>query len=334
MIRWLIYVATFALAAGLAAWLTPLVRDAALRFGIVDAPDGRLKTHAEPVAYLGGLAIFLAFLLSLALTVPFEKEVLALLLSASIVVLVGLVDDLGSLPPWTKLAGQAVAVAVLLKSGIFIRLVVLPPWLAIALSVVWLLAVANAFNLIDIMDGLSAGTAAVAAAALLVVADWNGRTTAAMILAALAGSCAGFLRLNFEPARIYMGDAGSLFLGLMLGALAMDNAYTAVNDLAAVAPALILGVPLFDMLFVMYVRWRRGMPVMLGSPDHVALRLRKWRLTTRQTVVVSYAVTALLGAAAVAMSLVPLAAAGTILAGLALAALGAGILLRRIDMSL
>ncbi len=128
------------------------------------------------------------------------------------------------------------------------------------------------------MDGLSAGTAAVAAAALFAAAVLSGRHESATLLAGLCGACLGFLRLNFEPARIYMGDAGSLLLGLLLGALAMNNGYTENNRLAALAPGLILGVPLFDMLFVMYVRRRRGLPVMLGSPDHVALRLRKWRL--------------------------------------------------------
>jgi UDP-GlcNAc:undecaprenyl-phosphate GlcNAc-1-phosphate transferase len=144
----------------------------------------------------------------------------------------------------------------------------------------------------------------------------------------------GFLAHNFEPARIYMGDTGSLFVGLLLGALAMNDAYTEHNPLAALAPALILGVPLFDMLFVMYVRWRRGLPVMLGSPDHVALRLRKWRLTTRQTVVMSYAVTALLSAAAIAMSSLTLVGAAIVLAGVVIAALSLGWFLRRIDMSL
>jgi UDP-GlcNAc:undecaprenyl-phosphate GlcNAc-1-phosphate transferase len=154
------------------------------------------------------------------------------------------------------------------------------------------------------------------------------------MLAALVGSCVGFLRYNLEPARIYMGDTGSLFLGLSLGALAMNNAYTEVNELAAVAPALILGVPLFDMLFVMYVRKRRGLPVMLGSPDHVALRLRSWRLTTRQTVLVSYAVSAALGAAAVVMSTVRLTVAAGILAGVSVSAVVLVFLLQRIDMRL
>jgi UDP-GlcNAc:undecaprenyl-phosphate GlcNAc-1-phosphate transferase len=125
-----------------------------------------------------------------------------------------------------------------------------------------------------------------------------------------------------------------MFLGLLLGALAMDNAYTRRNVVGALAPVLVLGLPLFDMLFVMYVRRRRGLPVMLGSPDHFALRLRKWRLSTKQTVVLSYAVTGLLGAAALGITLLPLNAAVGVLAGVAAVALGAGLLLRRIDMSL
>jgi UDP-GlcNAc:undecaprenyl-phosphate GlcNAc-1-phosphate transferase len=330
----LLQLLTFVLAAGLATWLTPRVRDAAVRFGIVDRPDGGLKSQKEPVAYLGGVAIYLSFLLALALTVQFSRETLGLLLAGSIVVLIGLVDDLGSLRPWTKLAGQAVAVVVLVKSGIYIKLTFLPPAVAIGLSLVWLLACTNAFNLIDIMDGLSAGTAIVAAFGLIVVATLCGNHDAALVLAALAGSCLGFLRYNFEPAKIYMGDCGSLFLGLMLGATAMNNAYTKTNRLAAVAPALILGVPLFDMLFVMYVRHRRGLPVMLGSPDHVALRLRKWRLTTKQTVLLSYAATAFLGVAALGLSAASVTGATWILGGVAVVALGTAAWLKTIDMSL
>lgn len=334
MIRWAIYPAAFATAVVLSLWLTPRMRAAALRFGIVDRPDGRLKQQREPVPYLGGLAIYLAFLLAVAATFRFGEEVLGLLLAGSIVVLLGLVDDLGQLGPWTKLAGQLVAVLVLVKSGVYIQLGFVPPVVAIPLTILWLLAITNAFNLIDIMDGLSVGTAVVASLSLFVVAEWNGRTMAATVLAALAGSCLGFLRYNFEPARIYMGDAGSMFIGLMLGALAMINAYTDRNRVAALAPALILGVPLFDMVFVMYVRWRRGLPVMLGSPDHVALRLRRWRLSVRQTVVLSYGVTAVLGAAAVGMSLLPAIGALAVVGGIVAAGLVAALFLRRIDMGM
>jgi UDP-GlcNAc:undecaprenyl-phosphate GlcNAc-1-phosphate transferase len=174
----------------------------------------------------------------------------------------------------------------------------------------------------------------VAAVVLLLIADLDGGVVAATLLAGVAGSCLGFLRYNFEPARIYMGDTGSMFLGMTLGALAMDNAYTHSSTLGAIAPALILGVPLFDMLFVMYIRHRRGLPVMLGSPDHVALRLRKWRLSTRQTVVLSYSVTGVLGLVALGLTLFPLMWAVALLGGTAVIALAAGIWLRTIDMSL
>jgi UDP-GlcNAc:undecaprenyl-phosphate GlcNAc-1-phosphate transferase len=334
MTRGLHQLISFLVAAAVSLWLTPRVREAAVRFGIVDRPDGHLKGQKEPVAYLGGLSIFLAFLLALAMTVQFSQEMLGLLLAGSIVVLIGLVDDLGSLRPWTKLAGQAVAVMVLVKSGIFIKLTFIPKPAAVALSILWLLACTNAFNLIDIMDGLSAGTAMTASVGLIVVANLGGNADAALVLAALAGACLGFLRYNFEPAKIYMGDCGSLFLGLMLGAAAMNNAYTKTNRIASVAPALILGVPLFDMLFVMYIRKRRGMPVMLGSPDHVALRLRKWRLTTRQTVVGSYAATLALGIAAVGMSAASPAGAAWILAGVVTVGLATAAWLKTIDMSL
>ncbi|MBD3868433.1 MAG: undecaprenyl/decaprenyl-phosphate alpha-N-acetylglucosaminyl 1-phosphate transferase [Acidobacteria bacterium] len=334
MSPWLTYLLAFILAAIFSLGLTPRMLNAALKFGIVDAPDGALKGHRRPVPYLGGLAIYLAFLLSLAGTVKFDGQVLGILLAGSILVVIGLVDDLGQIGPWTKLAGQLVAVVVLLKSGIFIQLVILPLWISLPVSILWLLAVTNAFNLIDIMDGLSAGTAIIAALALLVMAHLGGLITAAVILAALAGACAGFLKYNFQPARIYMGDSGALFIGLLLGALAMNNAYTERNTVAALAPAIILGVPLFDMLFVMYIRYRRGMSVMLGSPDHVALRLRKWRFSTRQTVVISYAVTALLGVAAIAMSLGSRDQALAVLCGLAVAALICAVLFKRIDMSL
>ena len=329
------YAIVFALALVLSLYATPLMRAAAIRFGIVDRPDGRLKRQALPVPYLGGIAIYLAFLLALTATLRFDSnEVLGLLLAGAIVVILGLIDDFGVLTPGVKLAGQVVAVLTLIKASIFIKLSFLPPWLAVVLSFVWLLAITNAFNIIDVMDGLAAGVGAVGAAVLFLVAASSGRETNAVLLAALCGSLAGFLRYNFAPARIYMGDTGSMFLGLMLGALAMNNSYTRNNLVASLAPVVILGVPIFDMLFVMYIRRRRGMPVMRGSPDHFALRLRKWRLSTRATVLLSWGVTSALGALAIVMMLSPAAVALAILGGIVTAAAGMGIVLNRIDMSL
>jgi UDP-GlcNAc:undecaprenyl-phosphate GlcNAc-1-phosphate transferase len=325
----------FALAVIISLYATPLMREAAVRFGIVDRPDGRLKRQPEPVPYLGGIAIYLSFLLALTATLRFDStEVLGLLLAGAIAVILGLIDDFGVLSPGAKLAGQVVAVLTLMNASIYIKLSFLPPWLAVALSFLWLLAITNAFNIIDVMDGLAAGVAAAAAAILFLVAVVNGRQTYALLLAALCGALLGFLRSNFEPARIYMGDTGSMFIGLMLGALSMNNSYTRVNLVASMAPVVILGVPIFDMLFVMYVRYRRGIPVMLGSPDHFALRLRRWRLSTRQTALASYAATLLLGLLAISMMLSGTAVALGILGGIALASLGLALFLRRIDMAL
>ncbi|MBI4169319.1 MAG: undecaprenyl/decaprenyl-phosphate alpha-N-acetylglucosaminyl 1-phosphate transferase [Acidobacteria bacterium] len=329
------YLVAFALAATIALYTTPLMRQAAIRFGIVDRPDGRLKRQEAPVPYLGGLAIYLSFILALTATRRFDStEVLGLLLAGAIVVILGLIDDFGVLSPGAKLAGQVVAVLTLINSSIYIKLGFLPPWAAIALSFLWLLAIINAFNIIDVMDGLAAGVAAGSAFILFLIAAFNGRQTYAILLAALCGSLLGFLRYNFAPARIYMGDAGSMFIGLMLGALGMNNSYTRENLVASLAPVVILGVPIFDMLFVMYVRFRRGLPVMLGSPDHFALRLRKWRLSTRQTVLGSWAATLLLGALAIGMMLSGAATALAILVAIVLASTGLGFFLRRIDMSL
>jgi UDP-GlcNAc:undecaprenyl-phosphate GlcNAc-1-phosphate transferase len=131
-----------------------------------------------------------------------------------------------------------------------------------------------------------------------------------------------------------MGDTGSLFVGLMLGALAMNNAYTRANLVASLAPAVILGIPIFDMLFVMYIRHRRGLPVMRGSPDHFALRLRKWRLSTRQTALASWGATLILGLLGIGMMAGSAAAALSILAGLGFSAIALGLVLKRVDMSL
>jgi UDP-GlcNAc:undecaprenyl-phosphate GlcNAc-1-phosphate transferase len=326
---------SFCLSVALSLWFVPRVRGAAIRIGFVDRPDGRLKQQREPVAYLGGLAVYISFLVSLALSFGFSQEVLGLLLASALVVVFGLIDDLGALTPWVKLAGQALACLVLIRSGIHIKLDLLPFWAAVPLTVLWLLATTNAFNLIDVMDGLSAGIAAIAALTILVLTATAGRIVPSIMCAALAGSLIGFLRYNSEPATIYLGDTGSQFIGLMLGALAMNNSVTERNLVAALAPIVILGVPLFDMLFVMHVRQLRGLPVMLGSPDHVALRLRKWRLTTRQTVLASYGASALLGAAGLLLTRLPSdQAALWFLLGLMTAGCAVALWLKRIDMTL
>ena len=287
----------FFLAYFLALVGTPMAREAALRFGVVDRPDGKLKNHDGPVAYLGGLAVFTAFLLSIGMTFEFDAELLALLLASTIVTMVGLVDDFGALTPKPKAIGQVVAVFVLLKAGIMVQVAFIPFWVRLIITVLWLVGLSNAFNLVDIMDGLAAGLGVIAATFLLVVALLNGRFMVAAFTVAMIGALLGFLRSNFYPANIYLGDCGSLFIGLTLGALAMVMDYTHYNPLGWLAPLYILAVPLVDTLFVVVLRIRAGRKIYYGSPDHFPLRIRR-RLDgwTAGTVVVSYAVAVVFGA--------------------------------------
>ena len=332
--QWLLVALSGLLAALLAHLLAPVAMGVARQYGLVDRPDGRLKRQAEAVPYLGGAAVYLAFLVTLGITYSFSREVLALLLAGTMIVLLGLVDDIGAISPRAKFLGQALAVLVLMKAGILIQIVWLPWGVAWPLTLVWMVGITNAINLIDIMDGLATGVALVGALALLAVALINGNHQIAILTATLAGSLAGFVGHNFQPARIYLGDTGSLFIGLNLGALAMIGRYTEHSALGILAPLVILGVPIFDTLFVMYIRRRRGVSMFLGSPDHVALRLRRWRLSVRQTVAASYAAAALLGAGGVAIMLLDARGALSVVGGLAAAALGLALWLKRIDMGL
>jgi UDP-GlcNAc:undecaprenyl-phosphate GlcNAc-1-phosphate transferase len=328
-----LYLLTFILALLLSLYGVPIARQAALKYGIVDSPDGRLKHQREPVPYFGGMAIYLAFLISLAFTFEFRHDVLGIVLGGTIVVMLGLIDDFGVLTPWTKLAGQLLAVFVLIKSGIRIEIAAFPEWLDLVLTVVWMVGLINAFNLLDIMDGLSAGVGAVSASGLLIVALLQGDQTIAFMLVALIGSLLGFLKYNWHPARIYMGDTGAMFIGLLLGAMAMIGKYPSDHPLSLLAPVFILGVPIFDTIFVMYIRYRRGLPIFWGSPDHIAIRLRHWGLSVPQIVITSYVATAVVGVIGLAMLSVSLEVGWVLCAGTAGALLLVTMMLKKVDVS-
>jgi UDP-GlcNAc:undecaprenyl-phosphate/decaprenyl-phosphate GlcNAc-1-phosphate transferase len=326
------YGAAFLLSFVFALYWTPLMRKAALQLGIMDRPDGKLKKHDDAVPYFGGIAVYSAFLLTVGLLTDFGHETLGLLLSGSIALMVGLIDDFGVLHPAQKLAGQTLAALVLVKSGTYIKLTFLPVWLAIPLTILWILAVTNALNIIDIMDGLASGVSVIAALSIAIANFMSGRNSIAFLSIVLAGAVLGFLRHNFHPAKIYLGDAGSLFIGFMLAALSMNAGYTRVNLLAVISPVLILGIPLFDLFLVMYIRWRSGNPVMKGSPDHFALRLRRCKLSVRETAITTYIIGVLLSGGALIVSQIPLEWAVATMGGmLSLAGLSA-YLLMKVDM--
>jgi UDP-GlcNAc:undecaprenyl-phosphate GlcNAc-1-phosphate transferase len=311
----------------------PMARRAAMDFGVVDRPDGNLKTHGGAVPYLGGLAVFLAFLLSLGLIFELDHELLALLLASTIVMTLGLIDDFGVLTPRAKVLGQLVAVFVLLRAGVAVQVAVFPEWAQVLVTVLWLVGLSNAFNLLDIMDGLASGVAVVAGTALLVVAALNGRWVIAAFAVALLGALLGFLRFNFTPASIYLGDCGSLFIGLALGALAMVMNYTDRNPVGFIAPLIILALPIADTAYVTVLRLRAGRKVYHGSPDHFPLRLRrKLGGNTRATVLWIYGVAVVMGAAGVVVTFLDPKQTAALVGVLAALGLGLLIWLARVDM--
>ncbi len=267
---------------------TPVARAAAMRFGVVDQPDGRLKTQRDPVPYLGGLALYLAVLIPLCLFYTFDKSVLSILLAGTLVLLLGLIDDFGVLTPAAKFTGQFIAAVVLIKGDILIRVEAFPPYVNLFLTLIWIIGMTNAMNIIDIMDGLAAGISLVSAIFLFVVAVMNKHYMIAMFTVTLIGSLAGFLPYNFRPAKIYMGDTGSMFLGMTLGTLAILGDYTHQNKLAYLNPLLVFGVAIFDTLYVMLLRALKGKSMFLGSRDHFAVRLKAAGWSTAKIVLTSY----------------------------------------------
>lgn len=286
--------AAFLLSLLVSLYLTPIFRDAARRFGIVDAPDGKLKIQEDPVPYLGGVAVFAAVLFPVSLFLHFSDKVSGLLLACSIIVLLGLIDDIGRLSPRVKLLVQLVAVFLMMKSGIRVRIEAFPPLLCVALTFLWMIVMTNGFNLIDVMDGLAAGVATVSALALAVVFVLQGEQMGLTLCLSLVGALLGFLRFNRPPAQIYLGDTGSLLIGFLLGGLALEGDYTEKNPYGWFTAVAVFAVPLFEILFVSCLRSRRGVSIFSGSRDHFSLRLRRWRLTRGQTLSASC------GAAAIA----------------------------------
>lgn len=325
---------TLAISFFVAFYTTPVARDAARRFGIMDNPDGGLKRQPSSTPYFGGLAIYLSFLVGISTVYEFNAQILGILLGGSIIVVVGLIDDLGTISPGAKLAGEVIAIFVLVKSGIKLDIVFIPETIQLFFTFVWMVLMINAFNLIDVMDGLSAGVALIGSLFLCAVSIINGNIPIAILSISLVGALLGFIPYNYHPASIYMGDCGSLLIGFLLGAFSMIGRYTSHNRIAFVVPAIILGVPLFETFFVSYIRFRRGKPIMKGSRDHFALRLRKWRLNTRQTVAVSYMVSIICGFFGISIMM---GRTGVALASLViffLMLILTGIWLKKIDMTM
>ncbi|TET83263.1 undecaprenyl/decaprenyl-phosphate alpha-N-acetylglucosaminyl 1-phosphate transferase [candidate division TA06 bacterium] len=284
-----LHLLSFLISAGLALMFTPIMRVLARKSGVVDMPDG-LKRHRKPTPYLGGVAIYLAFMLSLVCVMVIrrsvESKLLGLIVGGTIICGLGVLDDYRRLSVWTKLFGQLVAAVVLVISGLRLEIVYLSFPLNVALSILWIVGITNALNLIDIMDGLAASVAFVASATFFFIAVPTGDLLTAVVSAALAGACIGFVGYNWHPASIFMGDAGSLFLGFMLAGVSISTSYTATNNIALLSPLLILAIPIYDTFYVSILRMAKRKSPFRGSRDHFALRLKAIGLRDQHVVVI------------------------------------------------
>jgi len=303
------------------ALVVPLIRRLGLRWGLVDAPDPR-KQHSAPMVRLGGAGIVAGFSLALAITwlaggfadLPPDKDRLiwTTLAGALCFFLIGLADDLFALPPLPRLLGQLLVAAAVWDQGVRIASIelplqgsgflTLPPLLSLLATVVWLVGITNAINWLDGLDGLAAGVSGIAAIALLSVSFSLSQPAAGLLAAALAGACLGFLRHNFNPARIFMGDGGSYFLGFALAAISIVGPAKGLTGVSLLLPLLILSLPLADMSAVIMGRLREGRSPFYPDRRHLHHRLLRSGLSHRRTVVLIYAFTQWLGALALVLA--------------------------------
>lgn len=299
----LIFFAALLLALG----VTPLARRAAIVLGILDQPASR-KVHTSPVPLLGGVAIYVAFVAALVLFSDslYVTQVIGILLGATWVSFLGIWDDWRTLRPLVKLTGQFFAVAILILTGVqveFLR----NPFLNVLITAAWVIGITNAVNFLDNMDGLSGGVAAIGAAWFLVLSLQNGQFLVAPFAAALMGASLGFLVYNFNPARIFMGDAGSLFLGFMLAAVGLKLRFPGQPDAVTwMIPIFVLGVPVLDMTLVTISRLRRRVnPWTTAGKDHLSHRLVNMGMSHRRAVLTIYALCGIMGALGFAVQFLP-----------------------------
>ena len=303
---WWGYLAVFALTTGVAVVLTPLALRLALRWEILDRPS-EIKAQVSPVPYLGGAAIAVAFALVIGVAAAIRPPVsgvgdLWILLGMAVgLCLVGLADDVRGLGPWVRLAVEAAVGAGVLATGTRILLFHNRP-LDDVVTILWIVGVTNAFNILDNMDGLSAGVTAISSMSLFIVAYLNGQFLVAVMALALVGCAAGFLRHNFHPARIYMGDAGSLFLGFLLAVLCLRLRTNPNTRITIFVPILIIGVALFDTALVTLTRILHRRSPLSGGRDHTSHRLVFVGIPVPAAVSLIYAVAAGLGCLAVVVA--------------------------------
>ena len=302
------------LAAGLISFLaTPLVKNLAYKVGAIDVPKDNRRMHHEPIPRLGGLAIFIAFLFTVIVLADIDRTTRGILLGAIMIVILGVMDDIMTLKALPKFLVQIAAAGVAVYHGCVIQFISNPNifspqdylnlgWLSIPVTIIWIVAITNAVNFIDGLDGLAVGVSAISTASLLIIALMVEELNIAIILAALLGSCLGFIPYNKNPAKIFMGDTGATFLGFILATLSVQGLFKLYAIISFAVPFLILGIPIFDICFAFLRRIAKGQNPMKADRGHVHHRLIDMGFNQKQAVAISYMLTAILGLAAVLLT--------------------------------
>ncbi len=292
---------------------TPVVKNFAVKLGAIDVPKDNRRMHKVPIPRMGGMAIFLGFFLSVLIFVEPTPQIKSMLTGAVIIVVLGVLDDIYALPAMPKLIVQIVAALVAVLGGN--QIVVLsnpnifsanPYWelgiLSIPFSVLWIVAITNAVNLIDGLDGLACGVSTISSLTMLVIALAVSEGEVAVLMGALAGACIGFLPYNMNPAKIFMGDTGSTFLGFILAVVSIQGLFKFAAIISFAVPFLILGLPIFDTCFAFIRRIAHGQSPMHADRSHVHHRLIDMGLSQKQAVAVLYVISAILGVCAVVIT--------------------------------
>lgn len=327
------YIGAMLAALVLALVLTPVIKKLAIRWGAVDEPNER-KVHRQVMPRMGGVAIYLSFMLVVLATQPLTRPVIGLLVGGSWIIVLGILDDIRGLSPKVKLLGQIIGAGILVAFGYKVEFITNPfsegtlmlGKLAVPLTIFWIIGVTNAINLIDGLDGLAAGTSGIAALtmAAVVVSEFflhGDVVSSSMMVIPLAliltGSILGFLRYNFNPAQIFMGDSGSMFLGFTLSAMAIAGLTKGATVISVFIPFVILGIPICDTLFAIVRRFLNQRPIFQADKNHLHHCLLERGLSHRQTVLLIYGINGMLGLSAVLLTRLNNDQAMLLIAGLA-----------------
>ena len=311
----LIWMVLLALGVSLAATLvlTPVVRRLAITVGAVDVPKDSRRMHKKPIPTIGGLAIFIGFLVSVLLFTEIDTQMRGILMGSMILVVLGVIDDIMDLPAKLKFVVQFVAAGIAVGHGCVIQTLSNPNlfsqapylnlgWLSIPVTLLWIVALTNAVNFIDGLDGLAAGVSAISAGTMLVIALMYSESSVAVVIAALLGACLGFLPFNFNPAKIFMGDTGATFLGYLLACMSVQGLFKYYAIVSFAVPFVLLGLPIFDICFAFLRRIAHGKSPMTADRSHMHHRLIDMGFSQKQAVAIAYVISALLGLSAVVLA--------------------------------